>query len=190
MNTKPDREEPLDQLETHRIQNETIDEWYQDYDAKFSDDPNYVPPPLREVVEIKKDVFVFESFRTTRLGRLAMSFINIRNGVVVDTFFNVDIKKQRSKGEYKIGANAQFLPKPKSNFRTFWLQSVKKEPRRWSTVHKEIRPRLKGLLFEGETKDSYRSDGSPYIQLINLQYLGTRKEQDGNKVGTEWEQGF
>lgn len=184
VNRKIIYQESPEQIETRRIQNQSIDEWYQEYDGFFKDDPSYVPPKPRVLIEVKKDMYIFESFRTTRQGRLVISFINIDNGIVADAFFNVDTKKQRGEGEYKKGANGQFFPKPKSKFRTLWMQSVKKEPRRWATTHKEMRTKLKGLIFQGEIKDSYRANDSPYIQLTNVKYLGTRKEQDGNKVGT------
>ena len=106
-------EETPEQIETRRIQNQTIDEWYQEYDAYFADDPGYTPPKPRVDEEVKKDLYKFESFRTTETGRLVISFISLSNGVVADCFFNVDTKKQRGEGTYQIGANGQFYPQKK-----------------------------------------------------------------------------
>jgi hypothetical protein len=157
-----------EQLETLRIQNQSTNEWHQEYDAHFADAADYAPPKPRALTETKKDFFVFESFRTTRTGRLVISFINLSNGVVADSFFNVDTKKQRGEGDYEIGAKGQFFPQEKSKFRSFWLQAVKKEPRRWATAHKEMRARFKGLVFDGEVETGYRENNSPYNKLINL----------------------
>ncbi len=182
-----------EQAETHRIENQSTDEWYQEYDAYFIGGPSCIKsrskPNPHDSGIVNKHLYVFESFRTTREGRLVISLVNIDNGGVVDAFFNVDINRQRGNGKYDIGANGQFFPKPKSKFRMLWMESVKKVPRRWATVHKEMRTKLKGLIFEGELKVGYRSNGEPFNQLFNIVCLETRMEQDGNKAGTIWEQG-
>jgi len=97
----------------------------------------------------------------------------------------VDIKKQRGEGKHRTGKGGQFFPLEGSKFRKFWMRTVKKEPYRWSRVHKEIRPRLKDLLFTGDLKQAWRKNGEPYMELINITVLGTKKAQDWHNEGTK-----
>ena len=223
-----------EQLETRRIQNQSHEEWWADYDSYSDDTYPHIRRELNEVTkgqlsaeaptntgvkgvallkgnrtpiladvcidkklpsrsqerEVKKELFIFNSFRTTKLGRLVISFISLSSGVMVDTFFNVSIKKLRGSGEHRTGKNGQFFPAPGSDFRKLWMDAVKEPPIRWSTVHKEMRSKLKGLVFEGETRDCFRESGEPYIQLIKPKYFGTELVQSWYKVGTELVQTF
>ena len=193
-----------------RIQNQSHEEWWADYDS-YSDDtyphirreqnkvtkgrlldesPKATGGQPHQSTSSKKELFIFDSFRTTKLGRLVITCTSVNSGIMGDAFFNVDITKQRGSGKHRTGKNGQFYPAPDSNFRRFWMDAVKKPPIRWSTVHKEMRSKLKGLVFEGETRDCYRSSGEPYIQLINLKYFGTELVQNLYKVGTEMVQTF
>lgn len=89
----------------------------------------------------------------------------------VIAFFNCDIRRQRGelKGKtYKTGVGGQFLPPARGKFRAFWQESVGAPPRRWAAVHKEIKPRLKGLSFQGEMYTAEKKDGEPYHKVINL----------------------
>ena len=174
-----------------RIQNQSHDEWWADYDSYSDDTYPHIRRELNKVkkgqllaespkatggqpyqsTSSKKELFIFDSFRTTKHGRLVISFASLNNGIIVDVFFNVDITKQRGNGKHRTGSNGQFYPARK--FKEFWMDAVKKPPIRWSTVHKEMRSKLKGLVFEGETRDCFRESGDPYIQLINPKYFGT-----------------
>jgi len=127
--------------------------------------------------EVKKELFIFDSFRTTKLERLVISFTSLNSGGTVDSFFNVDIRKQRRSGKHRTGKNGQFYPAPGSKFRRLWMDAVKKLPIRWSTVHKEMRSKLKGLVFEGETRVCVLESGELYIELINPKYVGTKLVQ-------------
>jgi len=118
-----------------------------------------------------------------------IAFVDINTGEEGDAFFNVDIKKQRGEGEYKTGEGGQFFPVEGSKFRKFWMSAVKKKPYRWSRVHKEIKPRLKDLLFTGDLKQAWRSNGEPYMKLINIAVVGTKKAQDWHNEGTKMAQG-
>lgn len=136
-----------------------------------------------------KAYYAFDSFRTTRLSRLVFALVDINTGEEVDVFFNVDIKKQRGQGEHRTGEGGQFFPLKHSKFRKFWMDTVKKEPYRWSRVHKEIRPRLKDLLFTGDLKQGWHSNGDPYMELTNITVQGTRLAQDWHNEGTKRAQG-
>ena len=121
--------------------------------------------------------YIFHSFRTTCKSRLVISFINITSGETVDSFFNVDIKKQRGIGSHRTGQNCQFYPAQGSKFRKFWMLAVKKEPYRWSRVHKEMNSKLKRVQFSGDVKKKFRASGESYIQLNNIRILSTEKAQ-------------
>lgn len=199
--------------ETERVRQQTHKEWWADYDNATAIKPTTRRElnkhtesqkvtgglPKQEVTktargcresEAKKEKFIFDCFRTTRLGRLVISFTSLNSGIIADTFFNVDIKKQRGKGEYRTGQGGQFYPKPRSKFRKFWLSIVQKPPLRWSTVHKELRPRLKDYVFTGELKHTERTSGELYTQLIDVRLFGTGKLQNWYKNGTELVQTF
>lgn len=163
--------------ETERVRNQSNDEWLQEYTGDNTTRLVVAKPE-------PKRLFVFDSFRTTSLSRVVFSFICLETGVLVDAFFNVDVNRQRGNGTYPIGENGQFFSKRKSKFRNFWMETIKAEPRRWSTVHKEIRTKFSGLIFEGSVKVGFRKDGSPYNQLVDPKCIGTSLEQIGYKTGT------
>ncbi len=121
---------------------------------------------------------MFNGFRTTRLSRLVISFIDTKNREEAVTFFNVDIKKQRGEGEYETGENGQFFPKKKSNFRKFWMRIVGVEPRSWARVHKEIKSRFKNRLFTGLIDHKERSNREPYLQLYEVTEFGHRNDTE------------
>jgi len=181
-----------EQLERQRIQNQSVEEWLQEYETGKKVFPSKlsatVTPLPKKPTSIR--AFVFDSFRTTRLGRLVMAFIDTMTGEEGVTFFNVDINKQRGKGEHKVGENGQFFPKRKSKFRKFWMSVVKKEPRCWARVHKEINSRFQDRLFTGQLKHKERSRGEPYMELINVTELGTKKAQKRHNEGTEKAQDY
>ncbi len=169
------------------------EEWLAEYVTHSEKEPK---KPAALPAQTDHTIFKFDSFRTARLkrqnthvGRLIISFVSIKTGIIADCFFNVDINKQRGKGEHKTGARGQFYPKPKSNFRKFWMESVQQPPRRWARVNKEMH-KLKNLLFTGEIKDAFRGSGESYIQLINPGCLGTEKAQQGHNQGTTSAQNY
>ena len=114
-----------------------------------------------------------------------MLVVDVHTGEEVDAFFNVEIKKQREEGKHRTGKGGQFFPVEKSKFRAFWMNAVGKKPYRWSRVHKEMRARLKNLLFTGDLKQAWRKNGEPYMELINITVLGTKKAQDWHNEGTK-----
>ncbi len=175
-----------------RIRNQTVEEWLQEYETGQKVFPSKLsatvtplpqkPPPTR--------AFVFDSFRTTRLSRLVMAFIDTMTGEEAVAFFNVDIQKQRGEGEHKIGESGQFYPKKRSDFRKFWMKVVGKKPRSWARVHKEINTRFKNRLFTGHIAHKERSNREPYLQLLDVTVLGTEKAQKRHNEGTEMAQDY
>ncbi|MAM70953.1 MAG: hypothetical protein CMP91_07435 [Gammaproteobacteria bacterium] len=163
---------------TERVINQTTDDWLAEYESG------------KRVVSISKNigdvpdkpVFIYKSHRTTKTG-VILSFENTKTFQEVVVHFNADVKYQRgsNKGSYrKLGQNGVFLPLPRSKFRKFWMELIGQEPSRWSAVHKELKARLKGKQFTGETVTKYKSTGEPYIAINGLPKL----EQDRNKIGT------
>ena len=113
---------------------------------------------------------VFDNHRTTRRGSVVLSFRLGGEEVVV--FFNCSVVRQRGKrrGEnYRTGIWGQFLPPERGKFRSFWMDTVGKAPRRWAASHKEIRSRLKDLSFEGQVSQAQKSDGTFYLKVTDLQ---------------------
>ena len=112
---------------------------------------------------------IFDHHRTTRQGSVILSFRLGRDEVVA--FFNCNVERQRGKrrGEkYRIGMSGQFLPPKRGKFRSFWMGSVGRPPRRWAACHKEIRSRLKNLSFEGRIIEARKSDGTLYWKVTDL----------------------
>ena len=181
-----------EQLERQRIQNQSVEEWLQEYETGQKVFPSKLSATVTPLPKKPPSTraLVFDSFRTTRLSRLVMAFIDTMTGEEGDTFFNVDIKKQRGEGEYKTGESGQFYPKRKSKFRKFWMSVIKKEPRCWARVHKEINARFKGRLFTGQLVYKKRGSGELYAELMNVTELGTEKAQKRHNEGTEKAQDY
>ena len=175
-----------------RIRNQTVEEWLQEYETGQKVFPNKLSTtvtPLPQKPPLTR-AFVFDSFRTTRLSRLGTEYMDTKPGEEAVTFFNVDIQKQRGEGEHKTGESGQFYPKRKSKFRKFWMSVVKKEPRCWARVHKEINSRFKDRLFTGQLVHKQRDNGEPYTELINVSELGIEKAQEGHNEDTEKAQDY
>jgi len=175
-----------------RIRNQTVEEWLQEYKTGQKVFPSKLSATVTPLPQNPPSTraFVFDSFRTTRLSRLVMVFIDMKTGEEAVAFFNVDIQKQRGEGEHKTGESGQFFPKKKSKFRKFWMSVVKKEPRCWARVHKEINARFKDRLFTGQLVHKQRGSGEPYVELINVTELGTEKAQERHNEGTEMAQDY
>lgn len=169
-----------------RARLQTTDEWLLEYGTGKPVMPGNLTKDLTQPPCIDH-MLRYESHRTTKSGRLVLAFIDIESGQEVDAFFNVDIIKKR--GEYKgttyrTGLGGQFNVTSRYKFYNLWMDIVEEEPRRWSRVNKEMRSRLRKFLFTGEIKTTYRSDGSPYLQVKNLKKLDTIKAQKKYKLNT------
>lgn len=64
-------------------------------------------------------------------------------------------------------------------------------PRRWASVHKELKPKLYKMLFTGSPEVAKKSNGRNYIRLKNIRSVKQRgnetetaKEQPCDKFGT------
>ena len=147
-----------------RVAQQTTEQWLAEYsDAK----PNATVVKDRLITRL-----VFDHHRTTKGGAVVLSFRH-RNEEIV-AFFNCDIRRQRGKQKgqsYRSGLGGQFLPRPRSKFRAFWLECTGKAPRRWAAVHKEIGPRLKSLEFKGDITTEQSTDGKIYKKVTNLRLL-------------------
>ena len=158
----------------NRVCNQSTDEWLNDYE-KFSE---YATDRTRAVIERPVNVpeLVFDHHRTarTKSGSVILCFVEEATGEEYLAFFNADLNQQRGsqKGQLrKIGAGGQFLPPNRGKFRKWWVRTVGAKPKRWSTVYKELKPRLKGLKFTGDTDISYKKDGQPFNRVKDLRVL-------------------
>ena len=141
---------------------------------------------------------IFDHHRTTRQGSVILSFRLGRDEVVA--FFNCKVERQRGKrqGEkYRTGMSGQFLPPERGKFRSFWMDSVGRAPRRWAACHKEIRSRFKNLSFEGRIVEARKSDGTLYWKVTDLRCSDappvrdnpvTIREQNVDYLDTTYEQ--
>ncbi len=158
-----------------QVQKQSNEEWLDEYNGNIRSKTK--ENVLKTVQPQKQRVFKYYGFRTTYLQRLVVSFADVDTGDIADSFFNVSLDKLRGSGKHKSGYKGQFYPPKIGTFRKFWMQSVKREPLRWSTVHKEMNPRLKTLLFSGQTEVKMDKNNNPYLQLIDPVCIGTVEKQ-------------
>lgn len=149
--------------ESERVKMQSNAEWLQELITGSTVIPKCDKTSLRE-----QPILRFISWRTTWQGRLVLELIDSATGEEVDAFFNVDIKRLRSKGNYPTGERGQFFPRRRCKFRKLWNCSVGQEPLRWSRVHKEMH-KLKDIEFTGTLVTSYRSDGTAYTEVKDLE---------------------
>ena len=168
----------MDVLERVRLQ--THDEWIEEYITGKPVSPVAVRNNLPVTIPDKgSNIYIYNSHRTTERGRLILSFINMETGEEAIMWFNVDTYGKRGckRGQqYRTGEGEQFIPPKsrKSKFKRFWLKVVGEVPYRWSIVHRELRPRLKGLVFKCETKTSYDRDGKAYTKIKDITLVDTK----------------
>lgn len=176
-----------------RARVQSVDDWVSEYSTGIRVIPNSRD---REPYSNPEVILRFDHHRTTKDGKLVLSFVNIQIPQEIVCFFNVDVRRQRgsNKGKsYRTGENGQFLAPKRGKFREFWMKVVGKPPCRWASVHKQLKTKLKNRLFTGRTEVRYRCDGSPFnmvsevIELSeqNLHNYGTEAEQQRNN---NWEQ--
>jgi len=172
-----------------RVRSQTAEEWLEEYSTGKPVYPAAAKSNLPVTLPYKEsNIYTYYSHRTTKRGGLVLVFINKETGEEAVMWFNVDIYGKRGKRrgkQYRTGEGGQFIPKRRSKFRKFWLEVVGKEPYRWSLVHRELRPRLKGLVFKCVTKTSYDSHGKHYTEIKNITLVDTKKAQKEHIFSTK-----
>ena len=179
----------MDITETERVKYQTNEEWIQEYETGIKVMP--AAPRNDSLPCPRVPLLKFDSHRTTKNGSLVIAFIDMETGQEVDAFFNVDIKRKRGthKGKnYRCGEGGQFLPKSRSKFRKFWMTVVGQEPRRWASVHKEMRSKLREFTFTGKISTSYTKDNALFLKINDLKIIETNLEQPRNNLETRMEQ--
>ena len=175
------------------ISKSEVGSWIKAYESRESAtsmplDDTYMSSQVSSVLQtlLTQEVgnlYEYQGHRTTKLGSLVLSFVNIETEEEAVAFFNVDVRRQRGpkKGDsYRTGQGGQFLPLPRSNFRKFWSSTVGEDPRRWASVHKELKSKLRGKRFTGNPEVATKGDGRKYIKIRSLSLV----EQKGNKTET------
>ena len=164
-------------MNNDRVYHQTTDEWLAEYDTG-------VVKPAKETRSQRRNlVLVFDHHRTarTKSGSVILSFTDIATGEEHVAFFNADLTWQRGsrKGTQKpTGLGAPFYPPERGKFRKWWLTILKREPQRWSTVHKELKSCLKGLQFTGLADISYKENGQPFHRVKDLVVLKPQLENN------------
>ena len=146
-----------------RVKDQTLDEWVEELKSGKPVSPKNKP---YFVTGLK-----FDHHRTTKTGSVVLSFNSSSLEDEVVAFFNCDIRRQRGpkKGQtYPSGIGGQFLPPKRGKFRAFWLQAMGKPPKRWAAVHKELKPKLKDLKFEGMVEFGYTEEGRRFKKVVGL----------------------
>jgi len=179
----------MDVHERGRLQ--TTEEWLEEYKTGKPVYPAAAKSNLPVTLPDKEsNIYTYDSHRTTKRGRLVLSFINNETGEEAIIWFNVDTYGKRgckSGKQYRTGAGGQFIsPKSRrSKFKSFWLNVVGKEPYRWSNTYKELSPRLKGLNFKCETKTSYDRDGKAYTEIKDITLVDAKRAQYEHNMSTK-----
>jgi len=174
-----------------RARLQTTEEWLEEYKTGKPVYPAAAKGNLPVTTPDKgSNIYIYDSHRTTERGRLILSFINIETGEEAVMWFNVDTKRKRGKrkgDQYRTGDGGQFIPpkSKKSKFKRFWSKVVGEEPYRWSNTYRELRSRLKGLVFKCETKTSYDSNVNPYTEIKDITLVHTKQAQIMHKSSTK-----
>lgn len=174
-----------------RIKNQTIDEWVEEYETgkpvipactthKVQSDP--VPDECSLVLR-------YDHHRTANSysGVVVLSFLDDQE-TEYDAFFNADLCHQRGPNRGKMrrtGTGGQFLPPRRGTFRKWFRKVTGSDPVRWSTVHKELRARLKNLRFTGDVDQAVNQYGKPFNRLRNIRLL---EGHAGHKKDTQAQQ--
>ena len=186
------------------ISKSEVDSWIKAYESRESVtsmplDDTYMSSKVSSVLQTSPtqevgNLYEYQGHRTTKQGSLVLSFVNVETEEEAVAFFNVDVRRQRGpkKGEsYRTGQGGQFLPLPRSNFRKFWSSTVGENPRRWASVHKELKSKLRGKRFTGNPEVATKSDGRNYTRVKNLSLVkrkgnntGATLRQSCDKLGT------
>lgn len=172
-----------------RARLQSCDEWLEEYETGKPVIPEEAFKQKRVFAQDHRLVLRYDHHRTAKTysGVVILSFLDSNEDEYV-IFFNADIRFQRGpkKGALrKVGLGGQFLPPKRGKFRKWYLKVVGSEPKRWATVHKELKARLKATCFTGVFEIAMDSAGRKFFRLKNVEVL---KEQIGHKEGTTVEQ--
>ena len=165
-------------MNANRAYHQTPEEWLQEYKTGVVVEPTENVHRPVNVLEL-----VFDHHRTarTKSGSVILCFVEVATGQEYLAFFNADLNQQRgsNKGQQrKIGQGGQFLPPKRGKFRKFWMSIVGTEPKRWSTVHKDINARLKDFTFTGDVDKSVKADGTPFNRIKNVTIFERQKSNN------------
>ena len=172
-----------------RARLQSCDEWITEYETGKPVIPTNVFNRRLNTDASPKLVLRYDHHRTAKSykGAVVLSFFDSNEYEYVK-FFNVDLDHQRGpkKGtQRKIGVGGQFLPPRRGEFRKWYVRVVGSEPKRWATVHKELKARLKATSFTGVFETATDSAGRRFFRLKNVEVL---EEQISHKKGTTVEQ--
>ena len=164
-------------MNNDRVYHQTTEEWLAEYET------GVVKPAKETRSQTCNLVLTFDHHRTAKAmsGIVILSFIDMASREEYVSFFNADLTWQRGprKGRLKTtGLGAPFYPPERGNFRKWWLRTLNTEPQRWSTVHKELKSRLKGLQFTGLTDISHKENGQPFHRVKDLVVLKPQLENN------------
>jgi len=66
----------------------------------------------------------------------------------------------------------------------FGSSTVGENPRRWASVHKELKSKLRGKLFTGNPEVATKGDGRKYTKIKNLSLVKRKGNNTGTTLGT------
>ncbi len=167
---------------------QTQEEWIRDYEDHEPYPPTELQPTQTpntgssviqlNTKKVNNPILIFKDFRTTRKKSVAIDFQMVGSQNTVTAFFGVTLENNRGQ-LYRVGARGQFVPPEHGKFRSFWMDSVGKEPPRWCRVHKSIRNNFKGKKFTGNIFECTDGKGNPYYKVKDLRAI--ENAQNGHK---------
>lgn len=153
-----------------RVRNQTVDEWIQEYTTG----EKVIPKNWSHNTVDNTIILEYVTHRTTALGSLVLEFRDPITRSLYSAFFNVDLTVQRGKDKgkrHKVGAKGMFYPPERGKLREWWINIVGKEPKRWASLNKELKPRLSKLNLTGDFDISYTKANKPFNRVKNLKLI-------------------
>lgn len=129
--------------------------------------PTVAPSAAVDIPPANRLLFRYIDHRTTRKGSVVLVFESLDGRTRASAFFNASLESNRGT-KYPSGKRGQFIPPEMGKFRGFWMETVGKEPSRWSRVHKSMRSNFRDIVFTGEVTEERDGKDQHYFKLRDV----------------------
>lgn len=116
----------------------------------------------------------YDTFRTTKNGRLAVVLTDRATDLEYISWFNVLTSAQRGDRKTKTGHKGYFYPPERSKFRKFWQKYICPAENVWGSIYRKLPSRFPKLVFTGSVELKKDSRGCEYWQVNELSVLQQR----------------